>query len=210
MDNYVKQTDEQLVRDYEKGDFHAFDILLERYQNKVFGYIRCMIPDTEIANDVFQDTFVKIIMAIRNGHYTETGQFSSWIMRVARNQVLDSFRSLRTTSHNVISHEVLDGEGDMVADLFNNSELCEPNIEMQMLVEQSHEDVRMMIERLPEPQREVVYMRYYLMIQDKRKIPTAGDPYKLIFQIFFIQLTPKEWMKILTLKMPLKLQSLMI
>ena len=161
MDNYVKLTDEQLVSAYEEGDFHAFDILLERYQTKVFSYIRCMIPDTDLANDVFQDTFVRIIMAIRNGHYTETGQFNSWIMRVARNQVLDRFRSQRSSTHMVVSHEVTDDQGDVVGDLFNDPRYSEPNIESKMLVEQSHEDVRMMIERLPEAQKEVVYMRYY-------------------------------------------------
>ena len=160
MNNYAKLTDEELVRMYEKGDFQAFDILLERYQDKLFGYIRFMVPDTEMANDLFQDTFVKAIMGIRNGHYTENGQFSSWLMRIARNQVLDCMRSLRSPSRNVVSHEMLDGEGDVV-DLFNNKDLCEPNVECKMLVEQSYEDVRMMLSLLPEAQHEVVYMRFY-------------------------------------------------
>ena len=161
MNNTVKCTDEMLVRKYEEGDFQAFDILLERYQEKVFGYIRCMVGETDIANDVFQDTFVKAIMAIRNGHYTESGQFSSWIMRIARNQVLDRFRSKRSPSHNMVSHELVDDEGNVVADLFNESSLSEPNIESKLLVEQSYDDVRMMIDLLPETQREVVLMRYY-------------------------------------------------
>ena len=161
MNNYVKQTDEQLVRMYGEGDFQAFDVLLERHQDKVFGYIRALIPDTEMANDVFQDTFVKVIMAIRNGHYSESGQFGSWVMRVARNLVLDRFRSMRTTGRNVVNHELMDGEGDLICDLFNDPALCEPNVESRMLVEQSHDDVRMMIDRLPESQREVVRMRYY-------------------------------------------------
>ena len=160
MKNYVKLTDEQLVAMYEEGDFQAFDILLERHQDKVFGYIRFMVPDTDVANDVFQDTFVKAIMAIRNGHYSETGQFSSWLMRIARNQVLDRMRSQRNPSRNTVSHEMVDSEGDVI-DLFNNKDLCEPNIESKMLVEQSYEDVRMMMELLPDVQREVVYMRYF-------------------------------------------------
>ena len=160
MKNYVKLTDEQLVAMYEEGDFQAFDILLERHQDKVFGYIRFMVPDVDVANDVFQDTFVKAIMAIRNGHYSETGQFSSWLMRIARNQVLDRMRSQRNPNRNTVSHEMVDSEGDVV-DLFNNKDLCEPNIESKMLVEQSYEDVRMMMDLLPEVQREVVYMRYF-------------------------------------------------
>ena len=160
MNNYVKLTDEQLVAMYEEGDFQAFDILLERHQDKVFGYIRFMVPDTDVANDVFQDTFVKAIMAIRNGHYSETGQFSSWLMRIARNQVLDRMRSQRNPSRNTVSHEMVDSEGDVI-DLFNNKDLCEPNIESKMLVEQSYEDVRMMMDLLPDVRREVVYMRYF-------------------------------------------------
>ena len=174
MVNYTTQTDEALVRMYEEGDFKAFDILLERYQDKVFGYITFMVTDKDLANDIFQDTFVKAIMAIRNGHYTESGQFSSWLMRIARNQVLDRFRSQRTSSRNVVSHELLDEEGDVVGDLFDNPKYCEPNIEMKMLVEQSHEDVRMMVGMLPEPQREVVYMRYYRDMSFKEIAEVTG------------------------------------
>lgn len=174
MENYAKLTDERLVSMYEEGDFQAFDILLERYQDKVFGYIRSMISDTELANDVFQDTFVKVIMAIRNGHYTESGQFSSWLLRIARNQVLDRFRSQRNPNRNVVSHEIVDGQGDIVADLFNDPALCEPNVESKMLVEQSHDDVRMMIDMLPEPQREVVYMRYYRDMSFKEIAEVTG------------------------------------
>lgn len=160
MNNYVKQTDEELVRMYEEGDFQAFDILLERHQEEVFGFIRFMVSDIEEANDVFQDTFVRAIMAIRNGHYAESGQFASWLKRIARNQVLDRKRSQRNPNRNIVSHELTDGDGDVV-DLFNNKDLCEPNIEAKMLVEQSYEDVRYMMEQLPEAQREVVYMRYF-------------------------------------------------
>jgi len=161
MKNYVTLTDEQLVSMYGEGDFQAFDVLLERHQNKVFSYIRALVPDTELANDVFQDTFVKVIMAIRNGHYCESGQFGSWVIRVARNLVLDRYRSLRTAGRNVVNHELVDGTGEVIGDLFNDPALCEPNVETKMLVEQSHDDVRMMIDRLPETQREVVKMRYY-------------------------------------------------
>lgn len=174
MINYVKQTDEALVRMYEEGDFQAFDVLLARHQDKVFGFIQSMVADTDVANDVFQDTFVKAIMAIRNGHYAESGQFYSWLMRIARNQVLDHFRSLRNPNRCVVSHELVDSEGDLVADLFNDSSLCEPNIETKMLVEQSHDDVRMMIDRLPEAQREVVNMRYFQDMSFKEIAEATG------------------------------------
>lgn len=161
MKNYMNKTDEQLVKMYEEGDFQAFDILLSRHQEKIFTYIRFMIPDADTANDVFQDTFVKAIMAIRNGTYTETGQFSAWLMRIARNLVYDYLRSLHSPSRNVVSHEIFDANGEIVGDILNDAALCEPTVEAKMLVEQSYEDVRMMIGRLPDVQREVVYMRYY-------------------------------------------------
>ena len=161
MKNYMNKTDEQLVKMYEEGDFQAFDILLSRHQEKIFTYIRFMIPDADTANDVFQDTFVKAIMAIRNGTYTETGQFSAWLMRIARNLVYDYLRSLHSPSRNVVSHEIFDANGEIVGDFLNDAALCEPNVEAKMLIEQSYEDVRMMIGRLPDVQREVVYMRYY-------------------------------------------------
>lgn len=157
----MNKTDEQLVKMYEEGDFQAFDILLSRHQEKIFTYIRFMIPDADTANDVFQDTFVKAIMAIRNGTYTETGQFSAWLMRIARNLVYDYLRSLHSPSRNVVSHEIFDANGEVVGDILNDAALCEPNVEAKMLVEQSYEDVRMMIDRLPDVQREVVYMRYF-------------------------------------------------
>lgn len=174
MDNYIKLTDEQLVRMYEEGDFQAFDVLLARHQDCVFGFIYGMVADNELANDVFQDTFVKVIIAIRNGNYTESGQFLAWVKRVARNLVLDRFRSQRTATRNVVSHEVVDGEGEVVGDLFNDSSLCEPNIEELMLVEQSHDDVRDMIDLLPDAQREVVVMRYYRDMSFKEIAEATG------------------------------------
>lgn len=174
MIHYAEQTDEKLVRMYEEGDFQAFDTLLARHQDKVFGYIRSLISDTDLANDVFQDTFVKVIMAIRNGHYAESGQFSSWIMRIARNQVLDRFRSQRTPGRMTVSNEVLSADGSVARDLFNDPSLCERNIEDQMLIDQSHDDVRMMIDRLPEAQREVVIMRYYQDMSFKEIAQATG------------------------------------
>ena len=174
MDNYIKQTDEQLVRMYEEGDFQAFDVLLAHHQDCVFGFIYGMVADNELANDVFQDTFVKVIMAIRNGNYTESGQFLAWVKRVARNLVLDRFRSMRTAMRNVVSNEVVDGEGEVVGDLFNDPSLCEPNVEDQLLIEQSHEDVRDMIDLLPDNQREVVVMRYYRDMSFKEIAEATG------------------------------------
>jgi len=160
MEKFCDMTDEQLVRQYEEGNYEAFDTLLARNQQKLFSYIQFLVPDYDTANDVFQDTFVRAITAIQNHKYTENGTFYPWLVRIARNLVLDRYRHQK---HNpTVSHEWTDADGDMQGDLFNNAALCDPNIESQLLVEQSYEDVRMMIDRLPDAQREVVHMRYYL------------------------------------------------
>ncbi len=159
MEKYNAMTDEQLVRMYEEGIDHAFDILLERHKNQLFTYILFLTRSQSVADDVFQDTFVRAIMAIRNHRYHDTGSFASWLLRIARNLVLDRLRN----AHNNLttSHELVDDQGEVRGDLFNNAALCEPNIEHRMLVEQSEEDVRMLITHLPPNQQEVIYMRYY-------------------------------------------------
>lgn len=152
--------DEQLVSLYAKGNNEAFDTLLARNQDRVFQYIHFMVGgNADRANDVFQDTFVKAIIAIREGRYQESGQFAAWLLRIARNLVLDGERSKKASR--LVSHELVDEEGEVKGNLLNNAALCEPNAEMQMVFQQSLDDVRMMVERLPEAQREVVVLRFY-------------------------------------------------
>ena len=92
MQNFNKQTDDQLVAAYAKGNNEAFDVLLQRHQSRVFNYIFQMVKDRDLTEDIFQETFVKAITTIRQGRYTETGKFSAWINRIARNLVIDFFR----------------------------------------------------------------------------------------------------------------------
>ena len=92
MQKSVRLTDEALVASYAEGSNEAFDILLNRYRSKIFSYIFHIVKNQDVADDIFQETFVKIIMTIKQGRYVETGKFSAWVTRIARNLVIDYFR----------------------------------------------------------------------------------------------------------------------
>lgn len=153
MNEFKSLTDEQLVELYSKGENAAFDELLSRYQSKLFTYISFIIRNEVLAEDIFQETFVKAITTIKQGHYAESGRFGAWLTRIAHNLIVDSFR------HDKGDFIVSNDESEV--DLFNNAELCEENIETSMVNSQVLSDVRRLIGALPEVQREVVFMRYY-------------------------------------------------
>lgn len=153
MQVLTKFTDDQLVTSYAKGNNEAFDILLKRYQARVYSYIYHIVKNKDLAEDIFQETFVKAIITIKQGRYTENGKFSAWISRIAHNLIIDYYRQEK--SENTVS---TDGDD---ADLLNRRDLCEENVEYHMVTDQIHKDVRRIIMALPESQREVLIMRYY-------------------------------------------------
>lgn len=153
MDNLKKRTDDDLVALYVSGTNEAFDILLERYKERLYSYIYYIVHNADVADDLFQETFVKAIVTIRNGRYTETGKFSAWLTRIAHNLIIDQFRTER--NENTVSDEEADGN------LFNNAALVESCMETQMVNEQTLTDVRRLMDKLPDSQREVVFMRFY-------------------------------------------------
>ena len=148
-----KLTDDQLVAAYAKGDNQAFDTLLSRHQSRVFSYIYSVVKNRDVADDIFQETFVKAITTIKQGRYAESGRFAAWISRIAHNLIIDYYRQEK--SENTLS---ADDEG---VDVLNRRVLSDCNIEDVMVNEQIHNDVRRIIEALPENQREVLMMRYY-------------------------------------------------
>ena len=153
MENLQQMTDDALVALYSKGNNQAFDVLLERYKDKVYSYIYFSVRNDELAEDLFQETFVKAIVTIQQGRYTENGKFISWITRIAHNLVIDFFRQER--NENVVSND------ETEVDLFNNIKLSDDNIETQLVNNQVLSDVRRLVDFLPDNQREVVYMRFY-------------------------------------------------
>lgn len=153
MDVLKDMTDEQLVISYSTGNNLAFDELLLRHQKNVYNYIYFIIRNKEMAEDVFQETFIKAITTIKQGRYTENGKFRAWIMRIAHNLVIDYFRQER--SENTVSND------ETEVDLLNNANLCDNTIEDKLIYSQILDDVKKLIQYLPLSQREVLEMRYY-------------------------------------------------
>lgn len=159
-------TDEQLVAAYAKGDNEAFDTLLGRHSDRVYAYIQHIVKDSALADDIFQETFVKAITTIKQGRYNETGKFAAWITRIAHNLVIDSFRQEK--SENTFSADTDD------VDIFNRRDLADGTIEDTLINEQIQTDVRRIMEALPESQREVLEMRFYRDMSFKEIAEATG------------------------------------
>ena len=167
MDNLKGMTDEELALSYVGGNNKAFDLLLSRTQSKLFSYILFVVHDHDRANDVFQETFVKVITKIHQGKYVNSGKFSAWLMRIAHNVIMDWYRDHRT--ENIV-------EPNEENDLSNISsrDLMEANVENQYVNTQVMNDVTRMMNQLPPTQREVVYMRFYQDMSFKEIAETTG------------------------------------
>lgn len=166
MEKLRMMTDEELVVLYAKGNNNAFDILLSRYQSSIYSYINFIVHNKDLAEDIFQETFVKVIMTIKQNRYTESGKFKAWIMRIAHNLIIDNYRQER--AENTISNDEVD------VDLFNNMKLCDISIEDYIVRQQALKDVRRLVEFLPENQREVLVMRYYQDLSFKEIADITG------------------------------------
>lgn len=148
----VQKTDQELVSLFLKGQEDALQALIQRHERKVFTSIYLLVKDRDLANDLFQDTFIKVINTLRSGHYNEEGKFISWVLRIAHNLVIDHFRSLKRMPM------VYDNDEYSV---FDTIQLEDSNIEEKIITEQIHGQVRRLIEELPYEQREVVIMRHF-------------------------------------------------
>ena len=160
-------TDEELALLYVDGDNKAFDELLARNQSKLFTYIMFVVRDQETANDIFQDTFVKVIMKLQEGKYTDSGKFSFWVTRIAHNVIMDWYRQGKN------EHIVEMTEDNDLTNLRSASvmDVCR---EEEIVSEQVMADVRRMMNALPAPQREVVYMRFYQGLSFKEIAEITG------------------------------------
>lgn len=159
-------TDEELVISYAQGNNNAFDVLLSRYQQSLYSYILFSVRNNNIAEDIFQDTFIKAITTIKQGKYTETGKFKAWVTRIAHNLMIDYFR--KEKNENTVSNDAYE------FDLLNNQDLCENTIETEIVKTQILEDVKRLVCLLPESQREVVEMRYYRDLSFKEIAEETG------------------------------------
>jgi RNA polymerase sigma factor (sigma-70 family) len=146
-------SDYELIQQFIKGDHSCFEEIIHRHKKKVYSYISLYIRDQALVEDIFQDTFLKVIQSVRAGKYQDNGKFVSWVMRIAHNLIIDHFRRLKQM--NTMSND------DYESDLFNSKKLTDDNIEDIIVKVQIRKDVRRLIGHLPDDQREVVILRHY-------------------------------------------------
>lgn len=153
MDCYNDKSDERLISLYVSGCNEAFDELLNRHKDFVYGYIFRNVKNEDVANDIFQETFVKVITTLNSGRYVENGKFSAWITRIAHNRIIDYYRQLK--------NEGLQSTDSTELNILNRKEYSDSTIEDTLVLNQIHKDIRRLICELPKSQRDVVVMRYY-------------------------------------------------
>lgn len=151
--NVQVKSDQALLNSYLQGDRSAISRLIERHTRRVRDYIRMMVKDNDVADDILQETFIKAVRVIDEGRYTDNGKFLSWILRIAHNQVIDHFRSQKQ------NRQV--NESNAGYNVLGTLRFAEKNVEDRMVADQIEADVRSLVEMLPDEQREVVMMRYF-------------------------------------------------
>lgn len=152
MKNLSTLTDQQLVRSYMDGNANALSVLVERYKDKIFTSIYLLVKDKYLAEDIFQDVFIRIIDTLRNGRYTDEGKFLPWAMRIAHNMCVDHFRKVKRSPSIKTSDD---------HDIFEVLNFSEAGADQKIMANQSHDKIRRMVDLLPEDQREVIILRNY-------------------------------------------------
>ncbi len=145
-------SDQELIQQYLEGKESAFEVLLLRHRNRVFTHVLIKVRDRDLANDIFQDTFIKVVNTLKAGKYNEEGKFLPWVMRIAHNLVIDHFRRSKKMPF------VRETEEFSPFSILDNKET---NAQDDMIESQIHQDIRHLVEMLPDEQREVVMMRHY-------------------------------------------------
>ena len=151
-------SDTELIRSFQDGDTRAFEVLTNRYKDRVFSSILFFVKDSYLAEDLFQDVFIKIIDTLQNKRYTEEGKFLPWALRIAHNLCVDYFRKVKRTPTIKTSDD---------KDIFEIIHLSEDAPDTKMMQSQSHERVRLMLDLLPEDQREIIILRHYANLSFK-------------------------------------------
>lgn len=146
-------TDNELVIQFVNGEAQAIETLIHRYKNKVYTYILLTVRDQQLAEDIFQDTFLKVIKSLTDGRYQENGRFLQWVMRIAHNLVIDHFRHEKQI--NTVSSEKYE------FDLFNSQKFSDQTIEDEIIDFQITKDIRRLVDELPEDQKEIILLRHY-------------------------------------------------
>ena len=147
-------TDEMLVSEYRFGNNAAFEVLLNRHKERVFNYIYNIVKNRDLSDDIFQETFFKAITTIRQGGYSDTGKFASWLTRIAHNLVIDHFR--KASADKVVSND-----DEMHQNAYSAAALYDNNVQDTMVYEDTLNELESIMNELPEAQREIVYLRFY-------------------------------------------------
>ena len=158
--------DYALVQQYIAGDQACIEELIKRHKNRVYTYILLIVKNQQLAEDIFQDTFIKVIKSLNKGRYYDKGKFLSWVLRISHNLIIDHYRKQKLL--NTVPNET----GDL--DLFNNKRLAELNIEETLIQNQVMQDVRMLVDLLPDDQKQVVYLRHYCGLSFKEIADQTG------------------------------------
>jgi RNA polymerase sigma factor (sigma-70 family) len=163
--NIIQLSDSALVSLYISGNENAFELLVNRHKNKVYTTILLIVKDTETAEDLLQDTFIKAIHTMKGGRYNEEGKFSSWICRIAHNLAIDYFRKEKR-------NPMINIEDN--GNIFNTLSFSEESIEALQIKEETHDRLRELIQQLPEAQKEVLIMRHYADMSFQEIAETTG------------------------------------
>lgn len=166
--NTIVQTgnDSALLKSYVSGDKAAINTLIERHRKRVYGYIMTIVRDSNLADDIFQETFIKVVASLDKGKYVDGGKFISWVLRIAHNQVIDHFRSIKGKYHvtsDDVGYDILGAQGHF-----------ETNAEDRLEGLETSEQVRSLVDNLPVEQREVVLMRHYMDLSFKEIAEQTG------------------------------------
>jgi len=161
------KSDKELIGRYIQGDQSGLEQLISRHQNRIYAYILMIVKDRELADDLFQDTFIKVINTIRAGSYNEEGKFLQWVMRIAHNLIIDHFRKSNRIP-------VIDNSKKEDFNIFDTINMMDKSIEDEMITEQIHKDVRKLVELLPDEQKEVLIMRHYAEMSFKDIAEVTG------------------------------------
>ena len=165
---YASKSDEFLIQQFRSGNNTAFDILLKRYQSKVFSYIMQLVKDHDLANDIFQEVFIKVVINLKKESYHHEGKLLSWILRISHNQVIDHFRKSSKMPY------VGRSSSNPDFDIFSVLKLEDSSIEDVLINDQILKDVRLLIHELPQDQKEVVKMRFFMKMSFKEIAEKTG------------------------------------
>ena len=146
-------SDQELIQRFLKGNHNSIEILINRHKNKVYTYIILTVKNQHLAEDIFQDTFIKVIKSLHAGKYRDNGKFLSWVIRIAHNLIIDHFRKEKQI--NTFTSD------DYEADIFNSKKISDGNIEEFIIRDQILNDVRSLINELPDDQKQVILLRHY-------------------------------------------------